>query len=323
MLSTKHLIIPIDQCSCTCFAVSLPGMTIHQATEQLTFQLYRLYSNREACLIADWVMEHITAWKRIDRILRKNVPLLPHQERLLANYTAQLLTHKPVQYVLNEAWFYGMKLWVDDRVLIPRPETEELVAWVLESTKQQTTGRIIDIGTGSGCIALALKKNLPNWQVHACDISEAALAVAKTNASAQQLSIHWHQINILNTSSLATLPAFDCIISNPPYVTEEEKANMTNQVLAYEPHLALFVADSEPLIFYEAIAAAAANHLLPGGNIYVEINEGLATVSQQCFAAQGFENIAIKKDNQGKDRMMKISVSLDKSDAGKLNIETL
>lgn len=318
-------------------------MTIHEAQQQLLVQLYNLYDNREAANIADWVMEHITGWKKIDRIINKKLPLLPDRIAQLEQYTKELLQHKPVQYVLHEAWFCGMPFYVDENVLIPRPETEELVEWVLPEAESRKPGggsrkyevgstksdpgraenqplaassyflpptsylSILDIGTGSGCIPVSLKKKLPQAEVYACDVSEAALAVAAKNAGTLlQTSVHLIQADFLNTASWQQLPAVDIIVSNPPYIPQNNKQAMQPNVLEHEPHLALFVPDNDPLLFYNAIADFAQQKLLPGGCIFAEIHEDLGEQTKALFLSKGFASAELKKDMQGKDRMIKV-----------------
>ena len=283
-------------------------MTIHEANQQLIFQLYHVYDDREAANIADLVMEHVTEWKKIDRIINKQVVISMQQEQLIKKYTEELLTHKPVQYVLNEAWFCGMKLFVNENVLIPRPETEELVDWIIKDLKrrqQVSSLTILDVGTGSGCIPITLKKNLPTAQVYACEVSEAALEIAQKNANDQKTGIHFLQLNFLDAARWPQLASFDIIVSNPPYVPLSNKNNMRQNVLDYEPHLALFVENDDPLIFYKAIANFAKEKLLAGGAIYLEIHEELGEAVKQVFLAEGFEKTEVRKDMQGKDRMVK------------------
>ena len=291
-------------------------MTIHEASLQLRFQLFHIYDEREAGNIAELVMEHITGWKKIDRVMNKTVPLSATQEQLLEAFTGALLDHKPLQYVLHEAWFYGMKLYVDENVLIPRPETEELVDWLVkESVSSESvahsleagTKKIFDIGTGSGCIPLAIKKGLPGAEVHACDVSNAALEVAKKNATDCKLNIHFHLIDILDVAARDQLPVFDIIISNPPYIPEEDKILMAANVLQYEPHLALFVEENDPLLFYRVIADFAKKHLNKGGSVYLEIHENMADAVKNLYKQKGFINIELRKDLQGRDRMIRVA----------------
>ena len=291
-------------------------MTIHEASQQLRFQLFHIYDEREAGNITDLVMENITGWQKIDRVVNKIAAITGKQQQLLENYTHALLNHTPLQYVLHEAWFYGIKLYVDENVLIPRPETEELVDWVIKEVHSSLfithreglhTKKIIDIGTGSGCIPLAIKKSLPSFEVHSCDISEAALNVAGKNAAYLKLSVPFHLLDILLEKDRDQLPSFDIIISNPPYIPQKDKTAMAANVLQYEPHLALFVEDTDPLLFYNAIADFAISHLTKNGIIYLEIHEEMAQAVMHLYKQKGFANIELKKDLQGRDRMVRVS----------------
>jgi release factor glutamine methyltransferase len=283
-------------------------MTIQQASQRLLFQLYHIYEEREARNIADLVMENITEWTRIDRVMNKEVPLSPPKEQLLQQYVSELMEHKPVQYVLKEAWFAGMKLYVDASVLIPRPETEELVNWITTDLRSPITDiKLIDIGTGSGCIPIALKKKLPDATIHACDISEEALAVAAKNAADQQADIRLTICDFLNKEERNGLPDVDVIVSNPPYIPANEKSLVPENVTRYEPHTALFVSDDDPLQFYMAIADFAKYRLSRNGSVYVEIHEDLCVAVRELFSKKGFKKIEVKKDMQGKNRMVKAS----------------
>jgi release factor glutamine methyltransferase len=298
-------------------------MTIQEAQQRLLFRLYDVYDNREAMNIADLVMDRITGWKKIDRIVNKHLPLLPDNVQLLEEYTNALLAHKPVQYVLNEVWFYGLKFFVNEQVLIPRPETEELVEWIqqsityetlptnMKSIKQTPTNNslnVLDIGTGSGCIPISLKKKFPDLRVYACDISKSTLDVAQKNASIHQTDISFLKIDFLDPSQWSALPRLDIIISNPPYIPLKDRQTMRENVLQYEPHIALFVEDNDPLIFYRAIADFATEKMVRGGNIFVEINEDMGKDVKELFVEKGFEHIEVKKDMQGKDRMARVIV---------------
>ena len=294
-------------------------MTIHEASQQLRFQLFTLYDDREAANIADLVMENITGWTKIDRVVNKTVPLSYIQQQQLNDYTNALMANKPLQYVLHEAWFFGMKLYADENVLIPRPETEELVDWIVKDnisskfivhSSKASVNNVLDIGTGSGCIPLAIKKMLPNIELHAVDISEGALKVAKKNAATLQLHIHFHQLDILDADATQSMPQFDIIVSNPPYIPQSDKATMAANVLQYEPHLALFVDNEDPLLFYKAIAAFAHSHLKPGGYIYLEIHEEMAQAVTALYREKGFTNIELRKDLQGRDRMLKAGLKV-------------
>lgn len=281
-------------------------MTITEGYHYISRELLSIYDQREAENIANLVIENIAGFKKLDRLINKATQLTPSQEVILHQYTARLLQHQPVQYVLHEAWFYGMMLYVDEHVLIPRPETEELVEWMLkdvETNKQPIN--ILDIGTGSGCIPIALKKNMPPANVWAIDISNEALQVAQRNADTQQTNITFQQADILNKSYPSVLPTFDVIVSNPPYVPLSDKTAMHPNVLQHEPHLALFVANEDPLLFYNAIVDFAQSHLNAGGSLYFEIHEAMGEQVKQLLTQKGFINVQVKKDMQGKDRMVK------------------
>jgi len=282
-------------------------MTVQEAYKQLMFQLFELNDDREAGNIADRVTEHITGLKRIDRIINKQFLLTTEQEQLLNNYTVQLLDHKPVQYVLHEAWFAGMQFYVDENVLIPRPETEELVEWVIKEVLsfEFTVYSLLDIGTGSGCIPIALKKKLSPVEIHALDVSATAIEIAKKNSALQQTEINFHQLDILNENEWKQLPTFDIIVSNPPYIKQSEEDEMRKNVLQYEPHIALFVPENDALIFYKTIATFGLKHLNKNGKLFFEINEALGNEVCVLLEQYGYNNIELKKDMQGKDRMVK------------------
>ncbi len=289
-------------------------MTLQLVYRQLLAQLYEIYDKREAANIADWVIEHITGQQKIERIVYKDLPVSTEQQQTLQTITSELLQHKPVQYVLQEAWFCNMKLYVNENVLIPRSETEELVEWVAEEFSGfglQVSGdqklSLLDVGTGSGCIAIAIKKRIINAEVYAIDISTEALKVAQHNAAQQNLEINYLQCDFLGKSQWEQLPVFDIIVSNPPYIKKSEDQAMAPNVLKYEPHAALFVPDEDALKFYEAIAAFAHAHLHVNGSIFVEINEALGAQVTDLFKQSGFKNVILKKDLQGKDRMIKVS----------------
>lgn len=282
-------------------------MTIQQAYQQLLILLYKFYDDREAANIADWVIENVTGFKKIDRILNKQFPLNTQQQQLLNKYADELAANKPVQYVLHEAWFAKMKFYVDENVLIPRPETEELVEWIIANCQSSTAGsqQILDIGTGSGCIPIALKKALSTSTIHAIDISEVALQVAKQNAKELNADVTFHLLDILNKEQWKHLNRFDIIVSNPPYIKQSEAETIKNNVLKYEPPAALFVSDEDPLLFYRTIAAFGLQHLNRGGQLYFEINETSGKEVCKLLEDQGYKNIELRKDMQGKNRMIK------------------
>lgn len=291
-------------------------MDWQQAQKELVTQLIPLYGDREAALIADWVMENLSGWKKIDRILHKSESLPPQTLDTYKRYSRELLAHRPVQYVLHEAWFAGMQLYVDENVLIPRPETEELVEWILSSypttvtptTQPPAAPALLDIGTGSGCIAIALAKQLPSARIHACDISPQALAVARQNAVTQQAPITFYEMDFLNPQSWDTLPPIGCLISNPPYIPLKEKRVMATHVTRFEPDRALFVPDNDPLVFYQALSRFARQRLPRGGQVFVEIHEEMGQAVKTLFLETGFSEVILRQDLQGKDRMIKATM---------------
>lgn len=245
------------------------------------------------------------------------------QIKKLEDILDQLKTGKPVQYILGTTEFYGLPFKVNPAVLIPRPETEELVEWALASvgsgqlavgSKKFAVGgsqlaalHILDIGTGSGCIAISLKKNLPGANVSAIDISPEALATAKENAELNEVNVNFIEADILNNSEIET-PNSEIIISNPPYVTLHDKTQMHSNVTDFEPHTALFVPENDPLIFYKAIAEFAVKNLAPGGLLFFEINESYGAETVELLKDKGFVNIELRKDMSGRDRMIRASV---------------
>jgi release factor glutamine methyltransferase len=281
-------------------------MTLREAQQTLLQSLQALYDAREAANITDWVMEHVTGKKKIDRLLLKDMPLEESALISLASIKTDLLRQRPVQYVLGEAWFAGMPFFVNEAVLIPRPETEELVDWVVEEN-QKTKGKnqtILDIGTGSGCIPIALKKRLPAATIISVDTSAAALTVAKKNADNLDAAIQLQHLDFLDEANWAALGRFDIIVSNPPYIKQSEEKSMAKHVTGFEPSLALFVPDDDALLFYRKIAAFAKTHLAPGGMLFFEINEALGSATTILLEEYGYQ-ADLKKDLQGKDRMIK------------------
>jgi release factor glutamine methyltransferase len=280
-------------------------MTIQEAGRKITGELKAIYKESEASAISDWVMEYLTGTKRTDRLFHREKTISIEQENKLKEYIQRLLTHEPVQYVLNEAWFCGLRFYVDKNVLIPRPETEELVEWVIANCKFPIEKiSILDIGSGSGCISISLKRKLRKAEVWSCDSSEAALKVARQNAITLGVDVNFLLLDFLDKEKRNGLPSFDIIISNPPYVPEKDKQQMHPNVLNYEPHTALFVPDNDALVFYKAIAGFGKDHLKPGGMIYTEIHEELGKAVTEVFVAEGYQT-ELKQDMQGKERMIK------------------
>ncbi len=285
-------------------------MTYHKLYRSFLGQLQAIYNMGEASVITSWVFEKIAGIKKMDFITHPALePELDVADKL-NDALQQLLQHTPVQYVLGEAWFYKLLFKVNDQVLIPRPETAELVNWLLADYKVKelfsSSISILDIGTGSGCIAVTIKKNLPAATVTAIDFSTDALAIAKENALANKVEINFFQFDFLHEQLWQTLPRFDIIVSNPPYIPIGEKAQLDKNVTAYEPHSALFVPDSKPLLFYKKIALFGESNLKAGGSIYVEVHEKYATQTGELFAGYRY-NVETKKDIFEKERMLKLT----------------
>lgn len=278
---------------------------MQEATYFLLNQLRTIYPEGEASQITDWVMESLTGSKKAERMLYKNAAITGKEELQLQQFAERLMQHEPVQYVLQEAWFCGLKFYVDKNVLIPRPETEELVEWVISNCKFPVDKlSILDIGTGSGCIPISLKRKIRKADVSGCDISKEALLVANKNAETIGADVNFFLLDFLDKEKREQLPSYDTIISNPPYVPEKDKQQMQPNVLNHEPAIALFVPDNDALIFYKAIAEFGKDHLNPDGIIYTEIHEDLAEPVSALFNSSGY-NTELKKDMQGKDRMLK------------------
>lgn len=277
-------------------------MTAAEAYQKITRDLEAIHGEREANLIANMVLEKITGDRR-NQQSEKNLPA--DQQTSMESMTLELLQHRPVQYVLQEAWFQNMPFYVDERVLIPRPETEELVEWVARSAAGLNNPVILDIGTGSGCIAVSLAKKIPGAAIHAIDLSEGALEVARINADRQHASIHFHHLDFLQPANWQAFPVPDILVSNPPYIPQSGRKEMAAHVVDHEPALALFVPEEDPMLFYTAIAQYAARLGRPQMMVLVEIHEDLAQAVKQSFESAGLTNVEIRKDLQGKDRMVK------------------
>lgn len=274
-----------------------------QNFQLLVAELKSIYSQQEAEIISDWLFSYFDSQWKLKRIMGSASFLTADQQIQLEQFKKELLAHRPIQYVLGTSPFFGLDLSVDERVLIPRPETEELVDWVLKTTSPQSVLKILDIGTGSGCIALALKKHLPQAEIHALDYSTEALQLAKENAKAHHLEIHFHHFNILDSSDSFPITSFDYIISNPPYIDWEEKNEMDAHVKDYEPHLALFAPKGDPQAFYKAIAIFAKQHLTHNGKLFFELHAVGAIETEQILKMEGWKT-QLKQDLQGRNRML-------------------
>lgn len=293
-------------------------------------ELQSVYDKDEIDSFFFMITETLYRKKRIDFTLNPDFEITNTTE--WETIISDLKEEKPIQYVLGEAWFYGLKFKVNENTLIPRSETEELVEWILDSlmvkgkrqkvkdislsevekeplTQNPKPLTLLDIGTGTGCIPISLKSNLPDTEIFAIDISEKTLEVAIQNAKNNNVEVNFIQTDILKIENLEKLSTkFDIIISNPPYVRHLEKQEIKKNVLDYEPHLALFVEDNDALIFYRKIAQLALHSLKANGLLFFEINQYLGKKTVELLENLGFKNIELRKDLKGNDRMIKCSV---------------
>ena len=279
---------------------------MQQAINYLKSELAPIYQEPELSSIARLIVSKITGYSYTEILVNKNTIFSQYQRNLLEFYLEKLKKGMPVQYVMGETEFCGLNFVVGESVLIPRPETEELVAWIAEETKPDAL--ILDIGTGSGCIAVSLKKFIPGSEVYACDISTEALNVARLNAEKNNQQVNFFEMDILNTSTAER--KYHMIVSNPPYIPESEIDTILPQVKDYEPHQALFVTDDDPLIFYRKIAIYAQQHLYPGGKLFFEIHRDYANACVSMLKDKNFDNIIMKKDISGNDRMIRAEKKL-------------
>jgi release factor glutamine methyltransferase len=276
-------------------------------------QLNNIYDGNETEALTLLVISEIAGLSKASIKAFPERELSAAQSQQLQSILTRLQTGEPVQYILGETEFYGLPFKVNPSVLIPRPETEELVEWILEvcggpfaESSEQFNGSILDIGTGSGCIAISLKKNLPGAQVSAVDISETALQTAKANAALNKVEVHFVHNDILDWRAQATkFDVYNLIVSNPPYVTPHDKQQMHTNVTDHEPHSALFVSEDDPLLFYNSIADFALLKLTPNGLLFFEINENYGKQTVDMLGKKGFTDISLRQDMSGRDRMIK------------------
>jgi release factor glutamine methyltransferase len=303
-------------------------MKMADAERYISGRLQEVYEESEAKNIADLLIEHITSLSKNERLSRNEYEITPEQELAFRDDLQRLLKHEPIQYLMNKSWFYGLELFVDPSVLIPRPETEELVEWVINDIKasgldvftRDMAGadktnllKILDVGTGSGCIALALKKAMPKAEIWGCDMSEEALNVARRNGSALDIRVDFQGLNFLDPEQQRQLPTVNILVSNPPYIPIKDKQLMDRNVVEHEPHLALFVPNDDPLVFYRALAKFGMHRLYENGSIYMEIHEDLGNQVTDLFKEQGYFSVVVKKDMQGKNRMVKVKKTIQVS----------
>ena len=281
-------------------------MSLQDTKQAIKHQLGNLYDAIEMNSMVNIIIEEVTGWDALHQNIHKNDALEPSQIEQLDHYVEQLLTGKPLQYIIQKAWFLGKAYFVNEAVLIPRPETEELVEWIIEYAQIINKPlSILDIGTGSGCIPISLKLAIPNAHITAIDISKEALAIAEQNAANYHTEIEWIAQDILQTKQLKD--RYDIMVSNPPYIPLREKLAMQKQVADHEPEIALFVPDQFPLIFYSKIAHIGKSALKPNGQLFFEIHydQGeaiIALLNEMDYHAE------LRQDIFGKDRMVRASL---------------
>lgn len=290
-------------------------MTLKQIELEFKETLLQHYDAGESQAIFNMVAFSILGYGKSQVMMAQNYEIDDDKRVLFEHMLIDLAQGRPVQYVTGHASFFGLTFKVAEGVLIPRPETEELVDWIIESRRTCTSKSLLDVGTGSGCIAIALKQKLPEMEVTALDVSTEALAIAKENSGIHQTPITFIHGDILKFSGESS---YDIIVSNPPYITDNEAKDMHENVLKHEPHLALFVPDNDPLIFYTAIAEFAVSNLAGNGLLFFEINANLGKEMIQMLQAKGFTDIVLRKDMQGMERMIRCRKSVSFSDESPL-----
>jgi release factor glutamine methyltransferase len=285
-------------------------MQLNKFKEVFNKSLSNLYPITEINSFFFLLIDEYLGFQKIDTVLKPNYIINEKKLSLLKSATERLKKEEPIQYIIGKTEFYGLSFLVDENTLIPRPETEELVEWIIHEVNKKNLNTknisILDIGTGTGCIPISLAKNVSFANISAIDVSKNALKIAKKNALKNNVAINFEEIDILQTEKLST--KYDIIISNPPYVRELEKKEIQNNVLENEPHLALFVSNEDPLIFYNKIADLAINHLTENGLLFFEINQYLASETIDLLKKKGFTSIELKKDFSGNDRMIKCNL---------------
>lgn len=284
------------------------AITINEAFLKTKSSMSKIYDDSEAKAIAHLLLENITGWSKLQRLTNKDQLLSPNQFQILNNSIVRLTKGEPLQYVLGEQYFMGLNFTVNSSVLIPRPETEELVQWIIDDNQSRQTCSIIDIGTGSGCIPISLKNKMKSAFITAVDLSVDALKVAKQNALKNKVLIDFLELDFLVEINWFQLNKFDVIVSNPPYIPWAEQAMLHQNVRDYEPTMALFVADEDPLIFYKKLVAFGKQHLNELGSIYCEIHQDFSEATKAVFLENGYKQVEIKKDIFGNPRMIKACV---------------
>lgn len=276
--------------------------TLDQCIRHLQQRLGAQYDQREAKAIVGLLLEHVLHYDKVKVLLQGDKPVLGFAEERLNTLVDRILSHEPVQYVTGKARFHGHDFYVAPGVLIPRPETEMLVDKICDANTNSRDLRVLDLGTGSGCIAISIALALPFAQVIAVDLSDEALEIARRNAELLRADVRFLQADILNEDTLPPDTDFNVIVSNPPYVLQSERATMAEHVVQAEPQMALFVPDTDPLRFYKPIAHYASEHLIDGGRLYLEINQRQGEAMQELLVNEGFDQVEVLRDCFGNIR---------------------
>lgn len=276
---------------------------MHPVIHEIKEALHGFYPESEAGALAKLLLVEVLGFSTLELYGGKDKAISEKDRALLEDIVRRLQQNEPIQYILGVETFCGMEFQVDGNVLIPRPETQELVEWILVECKEMGNCRVLDVGTGSGCIAVSLARQLPEARVEAWDVSAGALQVASENASRNGVKVHFVERDVL-----AYVPEGECLdvmVSNPPYITADERTGMEANVLDWEPELALFVPDDDPLLFYRKIAALGNRMLRPGGMLFFEINRAYGADTVAMLKALGYTTVELRKDMSGNDRMIK------------------
>ena len=276
---------------------------MHPLVRQIREALHGSYTDAEALSLAKMLLVEVFGFSTLELYGGKDRGFSEKEQELLSDIVCRLQNHEPIQYIIGRETFMGLVFDVNENVLIPRPETQELVNWILEDHRSDEGCKILDIGTGSGCIPVSLAHFMSGAEVEAWDISDGALDVARRNANQNEVKVLFRKQNVFEV--LPSESYYDVIVSNPPYITEKEKVDMEANVLDWEPSIALFVPDTDPLLFYRKIAELGLDMLVAGGALYFEINRAYGEMMRTMLEDMGYNNVELRKDMFGNDRMIK------------------
>ena len=276
---------------------------MHPLVRQIREALHGSYTDAEALSLAKMLLVEVFGFSTLELYGGKDRGFSEKEQEVLSDIVCRLQNHEPIQYIIGRETFMGLVFEVNENVLIPRPETQELVNWILEDRRADEGCKILDIGTGSGCIPISLAHFMSGAELEAWDISDGALDVARRNASQNEVKVLFRKQNVLE--AVPSSSCYNVIVSNPPYITEQEKVDMEANVLDWEPSIALFVPDTDPLLFYRKIAELGLEMLVAGGALYFEINRAYGEMMKTMLEDMGYNNVELRKDMFGNDRMIK------------------